>query len=299
MDHMRNLDISLLRTLLQVAEADSMTVAARRLHMTQGAVSQRIMRLEQAVGQILLLRGKNANVLTAEGERLLPQARKLVELNDELIASMQTPEVSGAVRLGVPHDLMGTHLPPILQAFTGQYPLVTITLVAGSSAELKHAFETGAVQLALMEEVADAAGGETLAVERPVWAGKAGGNAWRQRPLPVCLVSATCVFRPPMVAALAAADMAWRNVIDYPDMEAVAATVQSDLAVTVLLPSTIPASLLVLDAAAGLPPLPPFAITMHTPARGANAACAALAQAIRAAYLTASAANSANACRSI
>jgi DNA-binding transcriptional LysR family regulator len=168
MDHMRNLDISLLRTLLQVADADSMTVAARRLHMTQGAVSQRIKRLEEAVGQILLIRGKNANVLTAEGERLLPQARKLVNLNDEVVASMKAPDVSGTVRLGVPHDLMGTHLPPILQAFTDQHPLVTITLVAGSSAELKHAFETGAVHLALMEEIADSAAGETLAVEQPV-----------------------------------------------------------------------------------------------------------------------------------
>jgi DNA-binding transcriptional LysR family regulator len=298
MDHMRNLDISLLRTLLQVADADSMTVAARRLHMTQGAVSQRIKRLEEAVGQILLIRGKNANVLTAEGERLLPQARKLVNLNDEVVASMKAPDVSGTVRLGVPHDLMGTHLPPILQAFTDQHPLVTITLVAGSSAELKHAFETGAVHLALMEEIADSAAGETLAVEQPVWAGKAGGNAWRQRPLPVCLVSATCVFRPPMVAALAAADIAWRNVIDYPDLEAVAASVQADLAVTVLLPSTVPAALLVLDDA-GLPPLPPFAITMQAPAHGANAACTALVQAIRAAYVTASAASSANAYRSI
>lgn len=287
MDHMRNLDISLLRTLLQVADADSMTVAARRLHMTQGAVSQRIKRLEQAVGQILLIRGKSGNALTAEGKLLLPQARKLVDLNDEVIASMQTAEIAGTVRLGVPHDLMGTHLPPILRAFTAQYPRVTITLVAGSSAELKHAFDTGAVHLALMEEIADVARGETIAMEQPVWVGKAGGNAWQQRPLPVCLVSATCVFRPPMVAALAAADIAWRNVIDYPDMEAVAASVQSDLAVTVLLPSTIPASLLMLGAVAGLPPLPPFAITMLAPAYGASAACTALAQATRAAYITA------------
>src|SRR5471032_1168934 len=132
---MRNLDIALLRTLLQVADTASMTLAAKRLHMTQGAVSQQVRRLEQMLGQTLLVRGKKGTQLTAQGERLLPQMRKLVGLNDAMLAQMPTPDIAGQVRLGVPHDLMGTHLPPILQAFARQFPAVDIVLVAGSSAE--------------------------------------------------------------------------------------------------------------------------------------------------------------------
>jgi DNA-binding transcriptional LysR family regulator len=286
MDAMPNLDISLLRTLLHVADAASMTAAARRLHMTQGAVSQQIKRLEQAVGQVLLVRGKNGNYLTTEGERLLPQARKLVGLNDDVVASMRISDVAATVRLGVPHDLMGTHLPSILQAFTHRYPLVEIKLVAGSSIELKSAFDAGAVDLAITEEIAGAAIGETLAVEQPVWVGKAGGLAWQQRPLPICLVSATCALRSPMAEVLAAAGLDWRNTIDYPSVEAMVATVQADLAVTVLLPSTVPAQLIVLDETPALPPLPPFAITMHVPLHP-SAAGSALAQATRAAFLAA------------
>lgn len=282
---MRNLDLSLLRTLLHVADAQSMTAAARRLHMTQGAVSQQIKRLEQVLGQALLARGKDGARLTAQGELLLPQARQLIELNDVVFAAMRTPGISGRVVLGVPHDLMGTHLPPILQAFTRQFPSVDITLVGGSSAELKTAFDAGTVDLALTEEMAATAGGEPLAREHPAWVGKAGGLAWRQRPLPICLVSATCVFRPPLVSALADAGIAWRNMIDYPSMEATVTMAQADLAVTVLLPSTMPAHLVVLGEEAGLPPLPPFAVTLHAPAQEASAACTALVDAIRAAYL--------------
>jgi DNA-binding transcriptional LysR family regulator len=284
MDNMRNLDISLLRTLLHVADATSMTVAARRLHMTQGAVSQQIKRLEQMVGQVLLVRGRNGNSLTTEGERLLRQARKLVDLNDQVVASMRIADISGTVRLGVPHDLMGAHMPPVLQAFTLRYPLVTINLVAGSSAELKSAFDDGKVDLAITEEIADAAIGERLSVEQPVWVGKAGGHAWQERPLPICLVSATCALRSPMADALATTGIAWRNAIDYPSVEAMVATVQSDLAVTVLLPSTVPAKLRVLEEPSGLPPLPPFAITMHA-SKQTGAAGAALAETIRAAFL--------------
>jgi len=278
---MRNLDIALLRTLLQVADAASMTVAARRLHMTQGAVSQQVQRLEQMLGQVLLVRGKKGTQLTPQGLSLLPQMRQLVELNDAMLASMSTPDVAGQVRLGVPHDLMGTHLPPILQMFTRQFPAVEIALVAGSSAELKSAFDAGTVDLALTEEPAETASGELLFVENPVWVGKLDGQAWQQRPLPVCLVSATCVFRAPLIAALAGAHIAWRNPLDYPSLEATVAMVQADLAVTALLPSTMPSHLTMLGDDSGLPPLPPFAVTLHAPRQGASTACTALANAIR------------------
>ena len=289
---MRNLDLSLLRTLLHVADAGSMSVAARRLHMTQGAVSQQVQRLEQMLGQVLLTRGKTGTRLTPGGERLLPQARQLVELNDAVVGAFvpsRAPAIAGRVRLGVPHDLMGTHLPPILAAFTRQFPAVDIALVAGSSAELKQAFDGGTVDLALTEEMASAvvtpASGEPLMIERPVWVGKPGGQAWHQRPLPLCLVSATCVFRPPLIAALAETGIAWRNIIDYPSVEATVTMVQADMAVTALLPSTMPPHLAILGEETGLPPLPPFAIMLYARRQASDTACTALADALRTAYV--------------
>ena len=42
----RNLDITLVRTFVAVANTGSMTVAANALHLTHGAISQQIKRLE-------------------------------------------------------------------------------------------------------------------------------------------------------------------------------------------------------------------------------------------------------------
>lgn len=283
-DTVRNLDIGLLRTLIHVAECGSMTGAARRLHMTQGAVSQQVKRLELALNQVILKRGKGGAGLTGDGERLLLKARQLVGMNDEILAARPAPEIGGQVRLGVPHDLMASHLPPILQAFAHSYPQVEIVLTAGSSHELIKAYGNGSVDLALMEQPLALASAERLSVEQAVWVGAAQGLAWTRRPLPICLVSDTSVFRPPLAAALAGAGIAWRSVVDYPGIEAVAATVQADLAVTALLASTVPPHLALLDQHAGLPSLPAFAITLHAPPHGASAACGALAQAIRDAY---------------
>jgi DNA-binding transcriptional LysR family regulator len=49
----QNLDLDLIRTFVTVADSGSMTVAANLLHMTQGAVSQQIKRLEDGLGCLL------------------------------------------------------------------------------------------------------------------------------------------------------------------------------------------------------------------------------------------------------
>lgn len=281
---MKNLDLRLVRTFLHVAETQSMTFAAQRLHMTQGAVSQQIMRLEQVLEMRILDRGKGGVSLTAEGERLLPKVRTLVEMNDEILSTLAATEIAGTVRLGVPHDLMVMHLPHILPAFVKNFPLVEISLLAGSSAELTKSFDSGLLDLALIEAPVSQAQGQLLALERPVWIGKRTGSAWQKRPLPICLVSETCVFKPTVLRELARATIDWRNVVDYPSIEAIIATVQADLAVTALLPSTVPPGLEILGSEAGLPPLEEFAISLRLPANGPSAACLALANAICVVY---------------
>uniref|UniRef100_UPI0013D8274A LysR family transcriptional regulator n=1 Tax=Klebsiella pneumoniae TaxID=573 RepID=UPI0013D8274A len=74
------------------------------LHLTQGAVSQQIRRLEDLLGQSLFERDRGGLRLTSSGERLIAKARRLLALNDEIWAEMTAEVFRGRVRLGVPHD---------------------------------------------------------------------------------------------------------------------------------------------------------------------------------------------------
>ena len=281
----RNLNVSLLRTFIHVAESGSMTSAAKQLHMSQGAVSQQIKRLEEVFGTVILERGRQGGRLTAQGERLLGKVRKLVDLNDEIWADIRTPEVSGQVRLGVPYDLIGIHLPQALQAYACSYPTVDISLISGSSSELADALSNGKLDLALIEEPLGAVLGECLAVDRLVWVGRRAGRTYAKRPLPICLVSETCIFRPAIFVALKSAGIEWRIVFDNASIEATSATVRADLAVTAWLASTVPADLEILGTESGLPGLPDFAISLYLPKSGASLACKAMAAHIRTTYL--------------
>lgn len=279
----RNLDPALLRAFVAVAEQHGITAASRGLNLTQGAVSQQIARLEALAGGALLVRDKRGAALTPAGERLLGKARRLLALNDELWDELQGGTITGPVRVGVPYDLVGTWLAPMLQTFSAAHPQAELSLFCESSPNLRRALIGKRLDLAVIEEPAHAMTGVCLAVERLVWVGAQGGRAFGKTPLPVSIVAKSCAFRPPVLEALKGQVRAWRMVVEDGSLEATLATVRMDLAVTACLAATVPDGIEVLPIEAGLPALPSFAITLHHAARPPNPATRELSRHIRAA----------------
>ncbi|WP_181176763.1 LysR substrate-binding domain-containing protein [Mesorhizobium sp. B1-1-7] len=277
----RNLDTALVRTFVTVADKASMTAAANVLHLTQGAVSQQVKRLEETLGCSLFERDRRGLRLTRSGERLFDKAKRLLSLNDEIWAEMAGSAVAGQVRLGVPYDLVGTLLAPVLKAYAETYPQVEISLVCASSPELATALAGGTIDLAVIEERVGPTAGECLAVDRLVWVGAKGGVARAKRPLPVSIVADTCAFRPAVLSALNEHGLEWRTVFENGNIDATTATVRSDLAVTAWLASTVPPDLDILPFESGLPPLPNFAINLHLPRHGVGPAAQEFARHIR------------------
>ncbi|RWM04694.1 MAG: LysR family transcriptional regulator [Mesorhizobium sp.] len=276
----RDLDTTLVRTFVTTSDKASMTAAANALNLTQGAVSQQIKRLEDVLGQSLFERDRRGLRLTRSGERLLEKGRRLLQLNDEIIAEMGGKAVAGQVRIGVPYDLVGTLLQPVLKTYAEAYPQVEISLVCASSPELAAALTAGAIDLAVIEERAGLTTGECLLVDRLVWVGARGGSARLKRPLPVSMVADTCAFRPAVLAALGEHGLDWRTVFENGNIDATTATVRSDLAVTTWLASTVPADLDILSDA-DLPALPNFSVNLHLPKHAIAPAAEAFAAHIR------------------
>lgn len=276
----RDLDTTLIRTFVTTADKASMTAAANALHLTQGAVSQQIKRLEEALCQSLFERDRRGLRLTYCGERLLDKARRLLQLNDEILTEIRGRVVAGQVRIGVPYDLVGTLLAPVLKTYTEAYPQVEISLVCASSPELAAALAAGTIDLAVIEERAGRTAGECLLVDRLVWVGAKGGSARLKRPLPVSIVADTCAFRPAVLAALSENGLDWRTVFENGNIDATTATVRSDLAVTTWLASTVPPDLDILSDA-GLPALPNFSVNLHLPRHAGAPAVQAFAGHIR------------------
>lgn len=78
-----------LQSLVEVANTGSITAAAKRLFISQQAVSANIKQLEEELGCTLLVREKNGVSLTAQGQGTLTFARKVLSDKEALCNSLR------------------------------------------------------------------------------------------------------------------------------------------------------------------------------------------------------------------
>lgn len=111
--------------------------AAQRLHCVQSNVTARIRNLEQELQVQLFHRNGRGMILTREGQRLLPYARRISVLLAEAKAAVQdSPTPRGPLLIGSMETTAAVRLPPLLAAYHRDYPEVELSLATGPSATL-------------------------------------------------------------------------------------------------------------------------------------------------------------------
>ena len=83
-----SVEIRELRAFAVAAEEGSLSAAARRLHLSQSALSQTIQSLERQLGVQLLLRSRTGVTATEAGAILLREGRALLAQYDQMLAGV-------------------------------------------------------------------------------------------------------------------------------------------------------------------------------------------------------------------
>jgi DNA-binding transcriptional LysR family regulator len=276
----RDIDIALLRAFVAVVESGSVTGAASLLSLTQAAVSQQLRRLEELFGTSLFERHHKRLVLKPAGERLLAQAQRLIALNDEVWSTMSAPAYEGEVRLGVPHDIVGPYMPPILKRFDKAWPRVRVSLECKTTPQLVEMLREGRIDLTLTTEQRCRSNGETLLEDDLVWTGALNGTAHLRDPLPLSIGDGSCEFRPSVLKSLREVGRDWRPVCEVSNMEALFASISADLSIGAFLRGTVPSYLQAVEDDR-LPRMPKFLINMYLPPARQNEIAVELARTIR------------------
>jgi len=283
----RNLDLTALRAFVVTAETGGVTRAASVLNLTQSAVSMQIKRLEDGLARPFFFRTARRLTLTPEGEQLLTYARRMILLNDEVLARLTDTALVGELRLGVPHDIVYPAIPAILKRMAHCYPRLRINLTSSFTDPMKEAMTRGELDLVLTTEVVPGAGGEPLARHDLVWVGAPGGSAWQNRPLRLGFEEA-CRFRPTAIAALDQANIPWELGFTGRSNQAVQAMILADLALTVRLRGTFAEGTEEVPPQAGLPDLGDIRICLYDAGTKQGTMVEDLKDQLRVAYATGS-----------
>lgn len=146
------MDTLLLEAFVSVAETSSFSIAAEQLHLTQSAVSKRIALLEQQLDCRLFDRIARTVSLTESGKELLPRARHILRELDatrQAIADL-SGSVAGTLKLAISHHIGLRRLPPVLKAFSQQYPKVHLDVAFMDSEQAYDSVLHGHDELALI-----------------------------------------------------------------------------------------------------------------------------------------------------
>lgn len=120
---MMRISPDLAETLAAVVDEGTLDAAARRLHITPSAVSQRIKTLEEQLGRVLLVRSKPARP-TAAGVAVVRLARQLALLEHDALVELGADDTQVSVPLAVNADSLGTWFLEPLATLARRHPVV-------------------------------------------------------------------------------------------------------------------------------------------------------------------------------
>ena len=117
-------------TFVTVAEAGSISEAARRQRLSKSVVSERLAELERSLGTTLLHRTTRRLTLTEDGIAFLARARRIVREVEDAGADMaeRRGELVGPLRISAPVTFGRMHLGPALYPFLARHPGIELTL---------------------------------------------------------------------------------------------------------------------------------------------------------------------------
>ena len=143
---------SKLYTLLAVYEQNSFTKAAELMNLTQPAVSQRILKLEETYGCRIFERTKPELMLTKEGERIIRTAYRLRAIEEELKRELQGREEASTVLLaGMTHLPENDAFTATLASFAPERG-ISFRIVTGSEEQLLGMLERGELDFFVTEK---------------------------------------------------------------------------------------------------------------------------------------------------
>lgn len=132
------MEINYLRVFFEVAQAGSFTEAAKRLNISQSALSRSVSLLEDEAGVKLFERSKNGITLTATGNEIFRQCEQLFQIADRIEHTLKgVREVcEGPLRFATTDHIANYLMPQPLQAFRQKYSKVIPSISIGTPDEI-------------------------------------------------------------------------------------------------------------------------------------------------------------------
>lgn len=146
------MDIRQLRYFVAVVEEETVTAAAKQLHMTQPPLTAQLHQLEEELGCKLFFHKGRRLYLTEAGEQLYVRASEILGMCDTLWQEMADFQqgITGTLRIGVISSVQGPLFTGWMKEFQTRYPDVNMAIHSSNTYELLDRLQNRQIDLAIV-----------------------------------------------------------------------------------------------------------------------------------------------------
>ncbi|TCB96719.1 LysR family transcriptional regulator [Micromonospora zingiberis] len=229
-----SLDLEHLRTLVAIADCGGFGRASVARHISQPALSQHVRLLERSLNRKLFARDGRGMKLTADGEQVLAEARKILAVHDEAAERLQL-SAERIVVIGSSEHSAEQMLPTMISMVNEAFPGAVTRFEIGRSTLLAESVAKGSVDFAIILASRGNEGGYELGrmqlrwYQAPGWTPSSAAEV-----LPLVAFEEPCALRERAMAALATAGLRVAVAGQSSTLDGVLAGVRAGLGVALL-----------------------------------------------------------------
>lgn len=151
------MDIRVLQYFLAVAREESITRAAKTLHMTQPPLSRQLKDLENEVGKQLLIRGSKKVTLTEDGMLLRKRAEEMIALMEKTKSELSSSDenISGDIYMGSGETEAVSTIAKVAKDLQKEHPLICYHIYSGDAEHIAERLDKGLIDFGLLVEPFD------------------------------------------------------------------------------------------------------------------------------------------------
>lgn len=151
------MELKILTTFLAVAEKETISAAAKHLHLSQPSLSRQLMDLEKELGVTLFTRGNRKITLTEDGLLFRKRAEEIVELLEKTRSEFLSPRdtIAGNVSIGAGETYVIQLLGAIIKEIQAEYPNIKFHFYSGNADEVKERLDKGLLDFGVVISPAD------------------------------------------------------------------------------------------------------------------------------------------------
>ncbi|WNV12385.1 LysR family transcriptional regulator [Tardiphaga sp. 709] len=233
----------IMRSVVGISEAGSITKAAKLLGLSQPAISSQIKRIEHAVGGSIFQKSANGSSTTELGKLVLIQAKKILEANDQLLLLRGASPEDQTIRLGLTNFYSQRAMEGMSKA-----AMNNVCIYSDNSAEIAKSMLDGYIDVGVFLSISDMPGDAAIDIvaqrdDELTWVRSKDFTLSPGAPIPLLTWPGQIVHNV-MIQALERRGMIYRIAFSSPDYHARIEAAKAGIGLTLLPTALIPASLL-------------------------------------------------------